>query len=81
MPLNMLHCGFDGRQDGIQSKVYEVDSCDRNYQAPVQDNACVQNMVKDVEQRGFVLTGLAGRENCFGLGLVRHQSPIIAILR
>ena len=72
MLLNMLHCGFDGRKDGIQSKVYEVDSCDRNYQAPMQHNASVEHMIENVEKRRFRLAGVGRIENCFGFGLVRH---------
>lgn len=74
MLLNMLHRGLDRSENGIQPQINEINSCHGDHEAPVQDNACVQNMVKDVEKRGFVLTGLGACENCVGLGLVRHHS-------
>lgn len=72
MPLNVLHCCFDGGEDGIQPEINEIDSGHRNHQTSMQDDARVQDMIKNIEQRSFVSTGLRWRENCIGLVLNSH---------
>ena len=56
MLLNVLHRGLDRSENGIQSEINEINSCHRDHQTPVQDNACVQHMIKDIKQGSFLLS-------------------------
>jgi hypothetical protein len=59
---------LDGSQDHIESDIDEVDTGERNHQIPSDNDARIQNVIEDVQKRGFIRRIVFVDDDAAGIG-------------
>lgn len=74
----MAHGRFNRRKDHVESDIDQVDAGQRNHQIAADDNALVENVIQDVDERELILAALVREKNCARRRT--HTEPALSLL-
>src|ERR1043165_3129816 len=70
--IDMPHRGFDGGQNDIKADIDQIHAGQRNYQIATENDALVQHMIEDINQRHLIVGIVVAEDNAGRL--LCHQS-------